>query len=730
MSNFDRRKFITASTLGLGTFGAASSLPIQASSSTSSEDVFATFSDLASATSLSGSLTEAQVQALATNNALVFTRVNNNQSKGGGAQYQIWSLQNYRNIAGSSWEPNGITSSYFYSTNYVAIFWAKDYINVLQAGVLMSSNELAQSNLNSSQIEDNTKRLQAAHDLNIAVVYPQGYIRISAPIQLAAGQQVSGQGTTRWNSGGGTKIFNTTTDSGIFWYTEDNSVADTQAPRIYAFELQADFPVKFNDESTAVIADGNGSNVPPLKAPALEYLDIYPKNTTTGIGISWSKCFDGEIKHCIVGNFDINILIQGCDLNNIELNRLQNAGRYHILELSVLTFCSQNTITHNDILLNIDPECTYIKSTSRHARIYNNYIEASENAKGAIDLSEQDSIYFSSNVGNNSEIQRFTTICRDNRIDGQASFSEFVYRYQAQGQTYGEIIDVATTNTYNPKGLVVVEKDTAGTFHEVDYLPVLFDEGRACNYALRSPIFSSLNGFHSTAGQSLTITPQNLAMFGSDLYANGFSDYLRVNNEAIVILPGFDGLGLLTYKTPEDLFEENTSYEVEIILKGEIGDTLQVGFTTDNVGSQLTNIPLNGNGFEHKFVVNSPANQSADRITGLYFSTIANHNIYIQKIQLKKKYLFELKRQSTSSYTYSIDPSIGYTGTIMVIADGAYVMYANYMFQFVNGRIFTLGKQVDNPSVIDLSVSQNGFDITFQVTGTGGSHGIEIYHQP
>lgn len=231
--------------------------------------------------------------------------------------------------------------------------------------------------------EYNYLTIQDAANKNKSLDLPKGDFYISQAFQAAKGQIIRGQGSPNFSPNCYTRLICMTEGGGCIWYTQDSSTGQIRMPQIYDMGLTGDYPVRFNNEQTAIIKDDVSlSNVPFGMVPVVSRCAINPRVNGTGIGISWSKMFDGCISLCEIANFDIDVLLNGCDLNKVAYNRIRNGWRYMVLELSASTFGSQNEIHLNDILHVGSPNCIMVKTTARHARIYDNYFEQATGTDG------------------------------------------------------------------------------------------------------------------------------------------------------------------------------------------------------------------------------------------------------------------------------------------------------------------------------------------------------------
>lgn len=579
-------------------------------------------------------------------------------------------------------------------------------------------------------VQDDFDSLQAASNTGKEVIIDSGSYLVSSPVELKAGQKVRGYNSANFASGVKvSEVFNNTVDGGCFWYTQDSSTGQKKMPDIRNVSLKADFPVKFNNEQTAIIVDGGSSNVPYGMKPFVINCDIKPRVDGVGIGVSWSKMFDGAIEDCEIEKFDIDVLLNGCDLNRVQHNRIRNGYSYHILELSASTFSSQNVIRHNDVLQAGSSSCIFIKSTARHARIYNNYLEQSGGSDGAamvgfIDVSSVDAPSYAGNVS----AGRYTAIVKDNRIDGHSKASEFIYRYEPEGQTYGEITDVGTVGgapVFSPKSaLKIVDSSN----NNVDHVPYLYNQLNAAIYKFSGPRFGKWDGYQSNSEKSLSVDGKNLLMFGSGLYGNLASNFLRSKGSKIEFLNGFTSDFIIEYYSSdsEGLFSLSSTYQIIVEARCVTGsETLSFSNTLNGGGTALTNYALT-NEFD-TYIVEFISGSSDTDENGIFFRRTNNGNVIeIKSIKIVKKYLDEIPRTVTDSTVFTVKKPIG---KVLVKADGNNTVPAYKVYEFVNGVLIESAAFATNSSIIDISVVQSGNDLTATVTGTGGGKAIKIQHQ-
>ncbi|WP_228727554.1 endo-N-neuraminidase [Klebsiella grimontii] len=571
--------------------------------------------------------------------------------------------------------------------------------------------------------EYNYSILQAAADKNKQLSLPAGDFYISRAFEAGKGQVIRGQGSPNFSPNCYTRLICMTEGGGCIWYTRDSSTGQVRMPQIYDMGLTGDYPVRFNNEQTAIIKDDISlSNVPFGMVPVVRRCAINPRVNGTGIGISWSKMFDGSISLCEIANFDIDVLLNGCDLNRVSMNRIRNAWRYMILELSASTFGSQNEIHLNDILHVGSPNCIMIKTTARHARIYDNYLEQATGTDGQaligfIDATGVDAPAYAGNVS----AGRYSTIIRDNRIDGFSKSKNFVYKYQPKGQTYGEIEDVSTVGSnvgLGSNALTLVD-ETGAT---VDSVPLLYNQQQPCSFVFKGPRFGKWNGYTSEGQFSDVINGLNVGAFGTSLYGNLLSDYLRARGNEIVLMAGFASTGIFSYAASSGLFEPEKSYIIEVEAYCASGtEDFTFGGIVSGTGKVSTTFTLS----------TTPRKMRVEFVTGIagssngiYFSRSNNGaDIVIKHVRFLKKYLQENSMTATASKTLQITSQ---SGEIQIAANGGYQFPAYKILRFINGYLVETFSQINNAAQIDIAWTYSSGFLTVNVTGTGGSKQLAV----
>ncbi|MEL7711157.1 endo-N-neuraminidase [Klebsiella pneumoniae] len=571
--------------------------------------------------------------------------------------------------------------------------------------------------------EYNYSILQAAADKNKQLSLPAGDFYISRAFEAGKGQVIRGQGSPNFSPNCYTRLICMTEGGGCIWYTRDSSTGQVRMPQIYDMGLTGDYPVRFNNEQTAIIKDDVSlSNVPFGMVPVVSRCAINPRVNGTGIGISWSKMFDGCISLCEIANFDIDVLLNGCDLNKVAYNRIRNGWRYMVLELSASTFGSQNEIHLNDILHVGSPNCIMVKTTARHARIYDNYFEQATGTDGQaligfIDATDVDAPSYAGNVS----AGRYSTILRDNRIDGFSKAKNFIYKYQPEGQTYGEIVDVSTVgpNTGLGSNALTLVDSTGAT---VDRVPLLYNQQQPCSFVFKGPRFGKWNGYTSEGQFSDVINGLNVGAFGTSLYGNLLSDYLRARGNEMVLMAGFASTGIFSYAASSGLFEPEKSYIIEVEAYCASGtEDFTFGGIVSGTGKVSTTFTLS----------TTPRKMRVEFVTGIagssngiYFSRSNNgSDIIIKRIRFLKKYLQENAMSASSSKTLQITTQ---SGEIQIAANGGYLYPVYKVLKFINGYLVETFSQVNNATLIDVTWTYSSGSLTVNVTGSGGSKQLAI----
>jgi len=195
---------------------------------------------------------------------------------------------------------------------------------------------------------DNTAAIQKAVSATgkSILYFPAGNYAISATIILPDSITVTGDGMN-------SSIITSSVTDFAFYYQAPAGLGTYEAPKFFKLQIHGYSGIKINDV-TKGFSDGSDSQQGYVMRPYIEEVNISGTNNTTtangGIGIQWSKCFDGVINKCSVQNFDTGIDFQGSDLCTISNNRIFSPLVAAINLISHTTFGSQTLVSHNDIL--------------------------------------------------------------------------------------------------------------------------------------------------------------------------------------------------------------------------------------------------------------------------------------------------------------------------------------------------------------------------------------------
>lgn len=564
----------------------------------------------------------------------------------------------------------------------------------------------------------NTEKLQKAIDTGRPLRFPGSalfYDFVGEGSQLNAGQYVFGDNSGNFASGVLTsRLRNLNPGGGILAYTDDTVTYQRKMPRIEHLSLTADYPVRFNNETTAIV--GDGSNVPFGMKAGVIYCDINPRVYGTGIGISWSKMFNGVIQDVELDRFGTNILLNGCDLSRVEHNRSRAAFDYHILELSCSTFSSQNKIEHNEMLGVGSADCIAFKTTARHAWFVLNYIEVASGTPGAalkgfIDVSSVNAPAFAGNTSGG----RYSARIAYNRLEGKHFASDFIYRYEPGGQHFGEIIDLGSTGAPStaPELLLC---DATGAI--IDRVPFLYSAANPANFRFSGAKFGKWNGYESECGYSFTINGRNLLSLGNgEIAANNAYLYLNARGNRIVFLNGFTtNSWYVRLPTEMSAWQASREYVATVRARAVTGSE-DIKFA--KFGSALVSFALSNQMADYSLEFTSSAT-ATDR-QGLFFGRTNNGNeIEIESITIAPKYQ---KEQPFAAYSAPVDFTVSrLSGSIDIFArnDGGNITSFRRLIIHPHGVSVLV---TNDASSGDLSVT-TAFNVstkTLTVTLTGGS---------
>lgn len=474
---------------------------------------------------------------------------------------------------------------------------------------------------------------QAVHDIGLHVKYGAGNYLFNTAVELVAGCNVTAEKASYPSKDAKkhTSIRNPNVDGGIFHYVKDKSVGQLVSPSISGFDLTADYPIMLNNYNDKIGDGAQGVN-PYLMRGKISDNFIHARTKGVGVGIAVSKFFDGIIENNETYSHQIGILLLGSDINDVRRNRVVDFTLYGICDRSSGTFGSQNEIALNDILAAGSTTATYIKSTSRHHRIYNNYCEiADHNIKGFIDLTRDGIPQWNvANVDSNS----YSIIVKDNRLDGFHFCTSFVYQIDGDqpammtviddSKTVGEVATVPVLKMLSSTGAnltKIVYSNTSSLLPEF-YFRGGFD--RFCGF-----------GYKFGSDECLTITAENVAkIVAGNLYANGLDAYLRTDGESICIMPGFTSVGWFVPVSVDgvnNVFLANgVSYKCEIVMRAStpLGDTVSFARIVDGGGDSLNAFTLTDQFKKFSFNMSGAVKTSA---VGIYFARGTQNGIVMIK---------------------------------------------------------------------------------------------------
>jgi hypothetical protein len=481
-------------------------------------------------------------------------------------------------------------------------------------------------------VTDDTAAFVAAVAASLAIWVPEGDYKTTAPIQLRPGQHIFGVNGGEFNNG--SVITNAVVGSGIFTMVQNTtfSFQEIDGATIENLRLSADYPIRLNDETQAIAPIGP---IPFIKKPVIRGCTLTSRLSGVGTGISMSKVFGHLIESCKVLDFDINLLMQGCDIGRVVLNRFTSAASYQILEISTGTFGSQNHIENNDILI-ARAGATHIKSCARHVRIYDNYIEqqAAVIAAGAIDMTNVGCPQYGPNVPGFP----FSIVCQDNRIDGHSYYSDFVYYLDGDNPSRSvKLYDVGTT------GFTAVDSKVLKI--EGSYLQPVYNTTHNTNYDITVPSSVNYNKFRNTdrpvvTRSGVTLSAGNIA--NSEAYYVNDAGYECGYNgsDALVIKPTMTGVKSPLFvmipkvsATIKHPLEVGVNYEVYITARSPSSETLRASYAVGFfAGGVLTSVALTPS--YTTTLVGTVAAPAISELFGAYFQRTTNTaDIFIQSIQ-------------------------------------------------------------------------------------------------
>lgn len=385
---------------------------------------------------------------------------------------------------------------------------------------------------------NDTAALAATFATNYHVAFAAGDYRTSEVIHVKKGSKVSGAGGGRFTEDPFRTTYIRSLSSGKVLLDQSTSAFNGQEDgfSIQNCYLVSDHCVRQNDP---LISITDGGNSPYLMRPTITGCTFQALTAGVGTGVSLSKVFNAVITENEFRQFDIHLLLQGCDLCDVHNNRFSSIYSFGILELSAATFGSQTTIRHNDMVYGAKSSSVFIKSTGRHIRIQDNYMEQGTGRspiKGFIDVSQLDAPVFGSNAVSATAFS--SIVVENNRIDGFSRVTDWVYRIESTGN-YTKVSDV------NTSGPPPVEPARALTIVG-GYLPIGIPVTGAtlCHHDINVPFQQSVSmtRFQVAPLEAIkgvvSIKSNNvLSLNQSSLKRNNMHREARLSQDSLVLLP-------------------------------------------------------------------------------------------------------------------------------------------------------------------------------------------------
>lgn len=572
--------------------------------------------------------------------------------------------------------------------------------------------------------------LQEAAKTGSNIELPNGIYYISDAINLTPGQIITGKGMPFGKSLTSTMLINVNEGGGVFFLeTEDSSGTSIKAPNFNKFGIQADNPIILNSFLTSTVSDISiNSNVPYLLNSTISEMYIIARKHGVGLGIQAAKLFDSKINNNYIANFSINIALLGSDMNAIKENRLMGASRFHILDLSADSFGSQNNIYHNDILdMNGDDTSVYIKTTSRHCIIKDNYLESTKKIKGFIDASYADmpqDLIIANNA--NTSGSRFSTDIADNRIDGLNQVTDFGYRYQPDGQIFGKILDKGTVQPESPAPKLLLI-DNVG--NKVNSLPVAFNKVNLANFEFSGSRFNEWDGFKTTNIISNRVTVQNIQQFGStgDLTLNynlrDVYPYLRLKPSSFILQSELKNTLYLLYPKNSQVFKYQKTNTLKLKIKtiGSASEQITFGFCKNEskVASKVITVGPTFQEFEFRFY-NSSWNDN-DGKCGAFISRNSNlSDLEIEYVEIGSSYQNEVRIAQRNIITLELNNE---SDIIISATDSSSLNKCIYIFKYIDGTLIQSASSVSDKSKIDITYSITGQTANFNLIGSSAQDG-------
>lgn len=421
---------------------------------------------------------------------------------------------------------------------------------------------------------------QAAVNANASIFVPRGnyYVPTTVNLRDDIPQTIRGEGRDATNI---------TSPPGVETFKWQSTGVDKWGPTFQDMYIKSDYPIVINN-LTAFIDINNVLGDASVIGAQVRNLLLVSRSATVGTtavgrGITACKMFDSEITLCNLIGFQDGIFLHGCDINTVSNNRIQEFSRFGICDQSAQTFGSQNDIHHNDILSSVGTTATYIKSSSIHVSIHDNYMEKPGGTCFAfVDASDAGAPV----LGTNTTLGPWSVSIIDNRCDGEA-YATHIYRID---QSEAVSIRCCNRNTTGVGGGISSFIGTVYPFPNTGsgkqrYIEIeglswgIWDSYRSAGPYVAGPRSFWCTGENSTA-LILKDNTQNVQIFGKRyILASSFTGIAW-------IVPG--------YTLANQLFKSGVDYALTIIARSTAaaGDSLKVGMGSDGHGDATLTFAL------------------------------------------------------------------------------------------------------------------------------------------
>ncbi|RWS52617.1 endo-N-neuraminidase, partial [Klebsiella pneumoniae] len=249
-----------------------------------------------------------------------------------------------------------------------------------------------------------------------------------------------------------------------------------------------------------------------------------------------------------------------------------------------------------------------------------------------------------------------------------------------------------------------------------------YNQQQPCSFVFKGPRFGKWNGYTSEGQFSDVINGLNVGAFGTSLYGNLLSNYLRARGNEMVLMAGFASTGIFSYAASSGLFEPEKSYIIEVEAYCASGtEDFTFGGIVSGTGKVSTTFTLS----------TTPRKMRVEFVTGIagssngiYFSRSNNGaDIVIKRVRFLKKYLHENAMSASATKTLQITTQ---SGEIQIAANGGFQFPAYKILRFINGYLVETFSQINNAPQIDIAWTYSSGFLTVNVTGIGGSKQLAV----